>query len=200
MEHWNIDIAAARGYSVYILWENTEVAYVGFSSNVVSRLGQHFNNHNSYRKWNTNIVTSIDVIKLDSAREALDLESQLILELKPKYNSINGPIKGSGIRKPARSKSATPRGSLVGLTEEAIAKYLEGFTISDIAKLLKVHETTARRLVKSVVTMEQETVHRRAAISRLSKAINVCTDPAEVHTLKKKRGWYLREALAEQVS
>ena len=68
---------------VYILYDDKEVVYVGRSSNIISRVGNHTRN----KEYDTVKYIAIDNIELIGI-----VESIYVAMLRPKYNMINADL------------------------------------------------------------------------------------------------------------
>lgn len=76
-----ISIAAENRY-VYMLFSGDETVYVGFTASLNKRLVAHKNNGSKIE------FDSYSYLTFTSHAEALNVERQLILLLRPKYNSV----------------------------------------------------------------------------------------------------------------
>ena len=75
----NID-ASPESPGVYRLYEGPKVSYVGSGKDIQDRL----ENHNNNRRFDN--VTSFDVLKTQTTREARSLEKRQIKKLDPPQN------------------------------------------------------------------------------------------------------------------
>jgi predicted GIY-YIG superfamily endonuclease len=71
-----------HGFFVYVLWDDRRRLYVGKSTNVLQRLGQHMGKKNK-----RDLVTRVQFIRCKSERAMRDKETQLIRMHRPPMNT-----------------------------------------------------------------------------------------------------------------
>ena len=69
-------------YCIYALIKNNKIVYIGQTSNIVSRLGQHINSKKDFDSWS--IVEHLG--KFMHTLEMNKIELKYIKKFKPKYN------------------------------------------------------------------------------------------------------------------
>lgn len=75
-----IDKKTIRSYFVYALWDKDEIVYIGKSVRLQSRIDQHAGSSKEF--------THFSFIELENEQEMDAVETKLIFELQPKYNTI----------------------------------------------------------------------------------------------------------------
>jgi len=78
------------GHFVYFIYADSELLYVGYSKNVLSRLsGYHKPEQKSW--WPR--ITAILAVGYESRIEALRAESEMIIQLQPTHNIAFGAVR-----------------------------------------------------------------------------------------------------------
>lgn len=73
-----------ENFHVYVFYKNSEILYVGQTTNLRSRFVNHFRSV-EHKNWK-DTITHVEIYNLDNYREMMELESFLINSLKPTYN------------------------------------------------------------------------------------------------------------------
>jgi predicted GIY-YIG superfamily endonuclease len=78
----DIEAFDPRGFFVYVLWDDKRRLYIGKSTNVLQRLGQHMGKKNKRDQ-----VERVEVIRCESERAMVTKEAQLIRKHRPPMNT-----------------------------------------------------------------------------------------------------------------
>jgi predicted GIY-YIG superfamily endonuclease len=178
-----LDLEKLSGYFVYYLYEGNEVVYVGFSSNILARLGVHLSPGKRVG-FDAKRITKVFVLKFSDRTAALSAETKAIVKHEPRYNCSDE------VRHAHEMPTKTRHPGLgVDIADEIIEAYLNGWMTDEIADNFRVSLKSVRRLFSSV-SYETKQQHRTAAINRLTGKIAECTNPAKLVTLRRKRAAY----------
>lgn len=86
VDHGPVEYIEPHGFHVYVLWSDGTPVYVGQSSNLFARLGAHMGDREK-----RGVTTKVQIIRCPDREAALALESELILQYRPRLNITGNP-------------------------------------------------------------------------------------------------------------
>lgn len=211
---WEINLSDHRGYFVYYIYNESELVYVGFTSEIFTRLGSHMSPTAKYgSKVAGKPITKVVIEKFSGRQEALDTERAAIMTQAPKYNSYvpggrshkatvgqmkSAPRKRTVKNRTPKVKSTYHRKTISswdenGLGIAIVIAYLEGMPITEVAERFSLNAASVYKYISSKTTVKDKLSHRAAAVPRLTAMLEAETNTAKRQTIAKQLGFLKRD-------